>query len=41
MVAFADGSVRFLRESIDPKVFEALATVAGGEPLPAGWDDED
>lgn len=38
MVAFADGSVRFLRESTDPKVFEALSTVAGGEPLPAGWD---
>jgi prepilin-type processing-associated H-X9-DG protein len=37
-VAFADGSVRFLRETIDPKVFEALSTVAGGEPLPAGWD---
>ncbi len=39
MVAFADGSVRFLREAIDPKVFEALSTVAGGEMLPPGWDD--
>lgn len=38
MVAFADGSVRFLRESIDPGVFEALSTVAGGEALPARWD---
>jgi prepilin-type processing-associated H-X9-DG protein len=37
-VAMADGSVRFLRESIDPAVFEALATVAGGEALPADGD---
>jgi prepilin-type processing-associated H-X9-DG protein len=37
-VAFADGSVRFLHASVDPKVFEALSTVAGGEPLPAEWD---
>jgi prepilin-type processing-associated H-X9-DG protein len=37
-VAFADGSVRFIRETIDPNVFEALSTVAGGEPLAAGWD---
>jgi prepilin-type processing-associated H-X9-DG protein len=38
MVALADGSVRFLPETIAPKVFEALATIAGGETLPAGWD---
>jgi prepilin-type processing-associated H-X9-DG protein len=37
-VVFADGSVRSVRDSIDPKVFEALATIAGGERLPAGWD---
>lgn len=38
MVAMADGSVRFLRETINPKVFEAISTVAGGEKLPADWD---
>jgi prepilin-type processing-associated H-X9-DG protein len=37
-VVFADGSVRFVRDSIDPAVFEAMATIAGGEPLPPGWD---
>ena len=35
VVAMADGSVRVLSESIDPKVFEALSTIAGGERLPA------
>jgi prepilin-type processing-associated H-X9-DG protein len=38
MVAFADGSVRFLHETIDARVFEALSTIAGGETLPDGWD---
>ncbi|QEH34622.1 hypothetical protein OJF2_31630 [Aquisphaera giovannonii] len=38
VVAFADGSVRPLRDTIDPKVFEALSTAAGGEALPAAWD---
>jgi prepilin-type processing-associated H-X9-DG protein len=37
MVAMADGSVRFLRETMEPRVFGALATVAGGELLPEGW----
>ena len=32
--AFADGSVRFISENIDPKVLEALATKAGGEVVP-------
>jgi prepilin-type processing-associated H-X9-DG protein len=36
-LAFADGSVRFVKETIDPKVFEAIATIAGGEELPPGW----
>ena len=30
-VAFADGSVRFISENIDPEVFEALNTINGGE----------
>ena len=32
-VAFADGSVRFISKSIDPKTFYALLTIAGGEPI--------
>jgi len=32
-VGFGDGSVRFLSEKIDPKVFEALSTIAGGEVI--------
>ena len=31
--AFADGSVRLLKGSIEPKAFEALATIAGGESV--------
>lgn len=31
MVLFADGSVRFLKESINSQVFESLSTIAGGE----------
>ena len=30
-VAMADGSVRFLRSSIDPKILAAAITIAGGE----------
>jgi hypothetical protein len=37
-VAMADGSVKFVRESVDPKVFEAMSTIAGGEPVPSDWN---
>jgi prepilin-type processing-associated H-X9-DG protein len=33
---FADGSVQFLRNTIDPKVFKALATPAGNDVVPPG-----
>jgi prepilin-type processing-associated H-X9-DG protein len=36
-VAMADGSVRWISDSISPRVFEALSTMAGGERLPADW----
>jgi hypothetical protein len=36
-VATADGAVRVVSDSISPNVFEALATMAGGESLPADW----
>ncbi len=36
-VAFADGSIRFVRGTIDKRIFEAIATIAGGEELPPGW----
>ena len=34
-VAMADGSVRWVRETVDPVVFEAMSTIAGGESVPA------
>jgi hypothetical protein len=35
--AMADGSVRFLNESVSPETLEALATVAGGDAPGADW----
>ncbi|VTT96938.1 Uncharacterized protein OS=Planctomyces brasiliensis (strain ATCC 49424 / DSM 5305 / JCM 21570 / NBRC 103401 / IFAM 1448) GN=Plabr_4569 PE=4 SV=1: SBP_bac_10 [Gemmataceae bacterium] len=36
-VLTADGSVRNVQDDIRPEVLTALATVAGGEELPAAW----
>ncbi len=36
-VAMADGSIRFLSESIDLDVYHALGSRAGNEPIAAGW----
>ncbi len=33
-VALADGSVRYITESANPRVLEALSTIAGGERIP-------
>lgn len=33
-VAFADGSVRFIDGTINPRIFEAFTTIAGGEAIP-------
>jgi hypothetical protein len=38
MVLFADGSVRFVSESAAPRSFEAMSTIAGGEPVDADHD---
>jgi hypothetical protein len=35
--ALADGSVKSLHPKVDAELLSALATIAGGESLPAGW----
>jgi prepilin-type processing-associated H-X9-DG protein len=37
--AFADGSVRFIRDSVDPKVLEALATIQGSKNATSFGDE--
>lgn len=37
IIAFADGSTRTLNDTIDPRVFEALVTIAGGEEVPGDY----
>jgi prepilin-type N-terminal cleavage/methylation domain-containing protein/prepilin-type processing-associated H-X9-DG protein len=34
-LATVDGAVRFVKDSIDPKVWRGMATISGGEPLNA------
>lgn len=35
--SMADGSYRFIRDDAAPEILEALATIRGGETLPAEW----
>lgn len=35
--ALADGSTRIIGRSIDPRILEALATIAGGEEIPKDY----
>jgi len=36
-VLFADGSVRFVSQKIDPTVLKAMTTIAGSESIPEEW----
>jgi prepilin-type processing-associated H-X9-DG protein len=36
-ILLADGSVRFVHATVNPRTFEALSTIAGREPLGSEW----
>ncbi|HEX6962413.1 MAG TPA: DUF1559 domain-containing protein, partial [Lacipirellula sp.] len=36
IAGFVDGHVEFIGHDVDPEIFKALLTVAGGEAIPAG-----
>jgi hypothetical protein len=38
LLLMADGTVKAVRKNLDPRVLRALITPAGGETLPADWD---
>jgi prepilin-type processing-associated H-X9-DG protein len=38
-IAFADGSVRAIKQDVPEDILRALVTHSGGEPLPPGWDE--
>jgi hypothetical protein len=40
MVLYTNGAVRWVSDSVDPKVFEAMATIHGGEQVPAEYHAE-
>jgi hypothetical protein len=39
MAVMADGSVRFVRDSVNSEVLEALFTIAGGDTTGSPWDE--
>jgi prepilin-type processing-associated H-X9-DG protein len=38
-VLLADGSVKFVKHTVAPKVFEAMSTIAGGERVSLPWEN--
>lgn len=37
-VLMADASIHFVKATVDPKVFEAMSTIAGGEKVSLPWE---